>query len=138
MGGVRLASVNGGAFTESGAGAASGFGVSGASTTQLSVVPYARIVVSRDFALASGVTLSPYAALGYQYQAGTTEQPVLLTASDGTMFNAGSASLDRSAATLGVGVAAGQGNWSVFAAYGALVSGNWQEQEVNVGVRVDF
>jgi len=138
MGGVRFASVNGGAFTESGAGAASGFGVSGASTTQLSVVPFARIVVSRDFALASGVTLSPYAALGYQYQAGTTEQPVLLTASDGTTFNAGSASLDRSAATLGVGVAAGQGNWSVFAAYGALVSGNWQEQEVNVGVRVDF
>ena len=138
MGGVRFASVGGSSFTESGAGALSGFGVSGASETQLSVIPYARFVVSRDFVMASGMTLSPYAAIGYQYQAGTTEQPVLLTASDATTFNAGSASLDRSAATLGIGVAAGQGNWSVFAAYGALVSGNWQEQEVNVGVRVDF
>jgi hypothetical protein len=37
------------------------------------------------------------------------------------------------AASLGVGVAAGQGNWSVFATYGAQIFGNWQEQEVDSG-----
>jgi fibronectin-binding autotransporter adhesin len=138
MAGVRFASVGGDSFTETGSGALSGFGVSGAAATQLSVLPYARFVLSRDCITASGITVSPYATIGYQYQAGNTEQPVLLTAADGTVFNAGSAGLDRSAATLGVGVAAGHGNWSVFAAYGALVSGNWQEQEINVGLRVSF
>ncbi|MGA3404039.1 MAG: autotransporter domain-containing protein, partial [Acetobacteraceae bacterium] len=138
MGGVRFASVGTGSFTESASGPLSGFGVSGGGTTQLSVIPYARVVVESDFITASGLKISPYAAAGYQYQAGTSAQPVLLTAADGTTFNVGSTSLDRSAATLGVGAAAGQGNWSVFASYGALVSGNWQQQEIDVGVRVSF
>lgn len=138
MAGVRFASVGTGSFGETGSGALSGFGLSGAPTTQLSVVPYARFILSRDFIMSSGIRLSPYASAGYQYQAGDAQQAVLLTAADGTAFRIGSTSLDRSAGTLGVGIAAGQGNWSAFASYGALVSGNWQEQEIDVGMRVSF
>jgi uncharacterized protein with beta-barrel porin domain len=138
MAGVRFASVGTGSFAETGSGALSGFGVSGAPTSQLSVIPYARFVLAHDFIMSSGIKVSPYAAIGYQYQAGDTQQAVLLTAADGTAFRIGSTSLDRSAGTVGVGIAAGQGNWSAFASYGALVSGNWQEQEIDVGLRVSF
>jgi len=138
MAGVRFASVGGSSFTEAGSGALAGFGLSGAAATQLSVIPYARFLLFRDFITSSEITISPYAAIGYQYQAGNTEKPVLLTASDGTTFNAGSASLDRSAGTFGAGVAVGHGSWSVYVAYGASVAGNWNEQEVSGGLRVSF
>jgi fibronectin-binding autotransporter adhesin len=138
MAGVRFASVGTGSFAETGSGSLSGFGLSGAPTSQLSVIPYARFVLTQDFIMSSGIKVSPYAAVGYQYQAGDTQQAVLLTSADGTTFRIGSTSLDRSAGTLGVGIAAGQGNWSAFASYGALVSGNWQEQEIDVGLRVSF
>ena len=138
MGGVRFASVGGSSFTEGGSGALSGFGLTGAAATQLSVIPYARVLLGHDFITSGGITVSPYAAAGYQYQAGNTEKPVPLTASDGTTFNVGSASLDRSAGTFGAGVAVRQGNWSVYLAYGASVAGNWSEQEVSGGLRVNF
>ncbi len=102
------------------------------------MIPYARIVVSRDFPTASGVTISPYAALGYQYQAGNSEKAVLLTASDGTTFNIGSTSLDRSAGTAGVGVTVGQGNWQIYGDYRASIAGNWLAQEVRGGLRIIF
>ena len=136
--GLRVASVGAGSFVESTGGTLAGFGVSGAGATQLSVIPYARVVLSSDFATASGIAVSPYATVGYQYQAGDTQKAVLLTAADGTTFKIGSTSLDRSAASLGAGIAAGQGNWTVFAAYGALVSGNWHAQQVTGGVKVMF
>ncbi len=138
MGGVRFASVGTGSFVESASGSAAGFGVSGAGATQLSVIPYTRFVVSHDFSAASDITISPYAALGYQYQAGSSEKAVLLTASDGTTFSSGSASLDRSAGTLGAGVAVRHGSWMVYAAYGAQVAGNWQSQEISAGLRINF
>jgi len=138
MAGLRIASVGGNGFIESGTGALSGFGVSGAAATQSSIIPYARVVVSRDFTTVSGIRISPYAAVGYQYEAGDTEQPVLLTAVDRTTFNAESAALDRNAATLGAGIAAERGNLSFFATYGALIAANWQAQEVSVGLRVNF
>ncbi len=136
--GFRFASVGAGSFVESTGGPVAGFGVSGAGTTQLSAIPYARVVLSSDFVTASGIAVSPYATVGYQYQAGDAETPVLLTAADGTTFRAGSSSLDRSAASLGVGLAAGQGNWTVFAGYGALVAGNWTAQQVTGGVKIMF
>ncbi len=138
MAGVRVASIGAGSFVEQAGGALAGFGVSGTGTTQLSVIPYVRFLVSHDFNTSSGMTISPYAVVGYQYQAGDSEQPVLLTAADGTVFNAGSASLDRSAGTLRAGVRLGQGNWSIYAAYGALIAGNWHEQEVSGGLQISF
>jgi autotransporter-associated beta strand protein len=137
MGGVRFASVGGMSFAESN-GALTAYAVSGAAATQLSVLPYARVVVSHDYLTASGLAVSPYVAFGYQYQAGDQQKPVLLTSADGTMFNAGSASLDRSAGTLGAGMAVGRGAWTFYATYGALLAGNWRAQEISGGLRMSF
>ena len=138
MAGLRIASVGGNGFIEFGHRRAVrlwGFGRGGHAVQHH---PLCRVVVSRDFTTVSGIRISPYAAVGYQYQAGDTEQPVLLTAVDRTTFNAGSAALDRNAATLGAGIAAERGNFSFFATYGALIAANWQAQEVSVGLRVNF
>ncbi len=136
--GARFASVGTGSFVESTSGTVAGFGVSGAGATQLSAIPYARLVVVRDFATESGIGVSPYASVGYQYQAGDTQRAILLTSADGSRFEIGSTHLDRSAASLGVGIAAGRGNWSVFAGYAALVSGNWTAQQVTGGLKLVF
>jgi autotransporter-associated beta strand protein len=136
--GARFASVGTGSFVESTSGTVAGFGVSGAGATQFSAIPYARLVVARDFVTASGIGMSPYATVGYQYQAGDTQRAILLTSADGSTFQIGSTRLDRSAASIGVGIAAGRGNWSVFAGYAALVSGNWTAQQVTGGVKLVF
>jgi len=39
---------------------------------------------------------------------------------------------------LRLGIAVGHGNWSAYVAYGASVAGNWNEQEVSGGLRVNF
>jgi len=63
--GARFASVGTGSFVESTSGTVAGFGVSGAGATQFSAIPYARLVVARDFVTASGIGMSPYATVGY-------------------------------------------------------------------------
>ena len=114
--GARFASVGTGSFVESTSGTVAGFGVSGAGATQFSAIPYARLVVARDFVTASGIGMSPYATVGYQYQAGDTQRAILLTSADGSTFQIG----------------------SVFAGYAALVSGNWTAQQVTGGVKLVF
>jgi outer membrane autotransporter protein len=136
--GFRFASVGSGAFVEAASGPLTGFGVTGAGTGQTSLLPYARLVVSRDFVNESGVSVAPFVALGVQYQASDTQRRIDLTAADGTLFRIGSSPLDRAAGTAGLGVTAMHDNWAIFATYDATVAGNWNQHVISGGVRVNF
>ena len=138
LAGMRVASVAAGSFAESMANGLSAYAVSGNSVSQTSIIPYARLVASTEIVTGDGKRLAPYVSAGYQYQAGDTQRAVTLIAADGTVFGAPSANPDRSAASLGLGFVLGADAWSVFAGYGALLSGNWHAQEVNAGVKLAF
>jgi uncharacterized protein with beta-barrel porin domain len=71
-------------------------------------------------------------------EAGSLGKATTLTAPDGTRFTASSPRLDGSAAQLGAGITAGQGNWSLYAHYTAYVAGNWSAQAGEAGLQVRF
>jgi outer membrane autotransporter protein len=137
--GVRFNWLSEGAFSDPAPTPLAGaFAVSGASVSFADVVPYARVEAAESFATASGLVVSPYARAGIDYYAGTDNPTVVLAAADGTLFPTSSVRLDRAAAVLGAGLNLGQDNWNLFANYDAHLAGNWNTQEVKVGLRIKF
>jgi hypothetical protein len=137
--GLRVASVGGGShFAEGGSGLAAAFAVSGKTTQYNSVQPYVLLEGKQNFYTASGITVTPDAEIGYEYEAGTHGVVTTLVDADGTVFYTPHNDLDPSDALLSAGVAAGKNNWSVYATYTAHVSGNWDTQIGEAGLRITF
>jgi len=137
--GMRVASVGGGShFAEGASGLAASFAVSGKTTQYNSVQPYVLVEGKQNFYTASGVTLTPDAEIGYEYEAGTHGVVTTLTGADGTVFYTPHNDLDPSDALLSAGIAASKNNWSLFATYTAHVSGNWDTQIGEAGLRITF
>jgi uncharacterized protein with beta-barrel porin domain len=137
--GLRVASVGGGShFAEGASGLAASFAVSGKTTQYNSVQPYVLVEGKQNFYTASGVTLTPDAEIGYEYEAGTHGVVTTLSSADGTVFYTPHNDLDPSDALLSAGIAASKNNWSLFATYTAHVSGNWDTQIGEAGLRITF
>jgi hypothetical protein len=138
-GGLRVASVGGGShFAEGASGIAAAFAVSGKTTQYNSVQPYVLVEGKQNFYTASGVTLTPDAEIGYEYEAGTHGVVTTLVGADGTVFYTPHNDLDPSDALLSAGIAASKNNWSLFATYTAHVSGDWDTQIGEAGLRITF
>jgi fibronectin-binding autotransporter adhesin len=136
--GMRFAVLSEDGFLESAAGTLAAFAVSGNATTFNSIVPYARLKLSRDFVTESGLRIRPDVQVGYDYQAGNTNPGIVLTAADGTTFLAQGVALDRSSAVLDAGVSVGRANWAAFANVHANVAGNWSSETIQAGIRLAF
>lgn len=136
--GVRFGWLGEGSFAESGLGLPVGFAVTGSATNFATVVPFVGVGGAREYVSSSGLVVSPYARVGWDYLGGNNNPAVLLAAADGTLFPTGSVPLDRNSAALGAGVNFGRGNWSLFAHYDAHLAGNWRAQEVKLGMRLAF
>jgi hypothetical protein len=136
--GLRFAIVNTSGFAEYAGRALTAFALRGASGQYTSVQPYLNVTASRSYLTESGVTVTPDAMLGYVAELGDRGKSVTVTAADGTAFASGAASPDTSAAELSAGLAAGQGNWSLYAKYSADLAGNWTEQTGEAGLQVRF
>jgi uncharacterized protein with beta-barrel porin domain len=136
--GLRIAAVNAGGFDENGNGFAAAFAVSGAASGYDSVQPYVTMDISRAFLTQSGIAVTPDAALGYVYEAGTRGRAVTLQARDGTQFASQHIALADSAAQASAGISAGRGNWSLYTDYSAELAGNWVSQTGEAGLRVRF
>jgi len=137
--GLRVASVGGGAhFAEGASGIQTAFAVTGKTTQYNSVQPYVLVEGKQNFYTASGVTLTPDAEIGYEYEAGTHGVVTTLVGQDGTVFYTPHNDLDPSDALLSAGIAASKNNWSLFATYTAHVSGNWDTQMGEAGLRITF
>ncbi len=136
--GIRVAGLGGASFVENANGAAAAFAVSGTTANYNSVQPFATISLSHQFVTGSNISIATNAKIGYEYQAGSENVITLLTSADGTQFHASGNKLDPNDALVALGVAAGKNNWSVFANYGARVSGNWTAQTAEIGLQVKF
>jgi hypothetical protein len=136
--GIRFASVNAGGFTESGTGYVPEFAVSGASGTYTSVQPYVDVGIAKTYVTPSLVVVTPSATVGYDVEAGDTGHAVTLTAKDGTQFSAAGRALNSSAGEINIGLAAGKGNWALYAHYTAYLAGNWTAQIGEAGLQVRF
>jgi len=137
--GMRVATVGGGSnFAEAATGLAQAFAVSGKTSGYTSVRPYAVVNASQSFLLPSGWALRPNAEAGYEYEAGPRGVSTTLIGADGTVFQTPHNDLDPSAVLLGAGLTAGKANWSLFANYTAHLSGNWNTQTAEAGLRYTF
>jgi hypothetical protein len=137
--GMRVATIGGGGkFAEAASGLALAYAVSGKTSGYTSVQPYVVMNASKSFALPSGWSLRPNAEAGYEYEAGTHGVSTTLIGADGTVFYTPHNDLDPSDALLSAGVTAGKANWSLFATYTAHLSGNWNTQTAEAGLRYTF
>jgi uncharacterized protein with beta-barrel porin domain len=136
--GLRVASVSGGDFAESGQGFIAAFAVSGRTANYTSVQPYVTLGLSRSFTTASHVVISPDVQIGYEYEAGDRGVATEIFSADGTAFSTAHNNLDPSDGLLSAGLSAGKNNWSLYADYIAQLSGNWTAQTVEAGLRVTF
>jgi hypothetical protein len=136
--GVRAASVNTDSLNETASGVAALFAVKGASTSYTSIQPFVNVGISRSFLTGSAITVTPEASVGYTLEAGDRGKAVSLTIADGTTYLSGHSNPDSSAAQISAGIAAGKGNWSLYARYSAYVSGNWTAQTGEAGLQVRF
>jgi uncharacterized protein with beta-barrel porin domain len=136
--GLLVGSVNQGGFSETGGGYVPYFAVSAAPAGETSVEPFASMGVSRSFSTPAGVSITPSANVGYQYQAGDTGTSVALTAPGGAVFNSPYNKVGRSMALLAAGVTVARGNWAVFAHYSAQLSGTGTLQMASFGVEGRF
>jgi uncharacterized protein with beta-barrel porin domain len=136
--GLRVASVSGGDFAESGQGFIAAFAVSGRTANYTSVQPYVTLGLSRSFTTASHVVISPDVQIGYEYEAEDRGVATEIFSADGTAFSTAHNNLDPSDGLLSAGLSAGKNNWSLYADYKAQLSGNWTAQTVEAGLRVTF
>jgi hypothetical protein len=136
--GLRFAIISDGGFAEAAGPGLRAFALRGASSQDTSVQPYLNVTASRSYLTGSGVTITPDVMLGYAAELGDRGKTVAVTAADGTEFVAASAAPDTSAAELSAGLAARQGNWSLYAKYSADLAGNWTEQTGEAGLQVRF
>lgn len=133
--GVRLTQVAMGDAREQAA--QPGFALRSAAYDDFAAQPYIRMEIGRRFLTASGFVLAPSARLGLDYRPGG-DQPVTVHAADGTGFSASPTRLDPVAGTIGAGLSAKSGRWTLSAGYGASVSGNWNEQTAEAEMMVVF
>ena len=136
--GLRIAHVSSANFSENGGGYVPLFAVSGATPDTTSVQPYVKLDLSRSFVTPSYVVITPQASIGYDFEAGDRGRAATETASDGTVFSTTYNRLDTGAANVSAGLSVGKGNWSLFARYSAVLSGNWTAQTAEGGVQVKF
>jgi hypothetical protein len=137
--GLRVAQVGGGAhFAESAIGIAAAFAVHGKTAQYTSVQPYAMVAARRNFVTASGITVTPDALIGFEYEAGSRGVVTTLTGADGTVFLSPHNRLDAADALLSAGISAGRDNWSLFIDYTARIAGNWNSQTAEGGLAVRF
>jgi outer membrane autotransporter protein len=137
--GLRVASVGGGShFAEGASGIAAAFAVSGKTTQYNSVQPYVLVEGKQTFLTASGMTVTPDAEIGYEYEAGTHGIVTTLYGADGTVFYTPHNDLDPSDALLSAGISVSKNNWSLFATYTAHVAANWDTQVGEAGLRITF
>jgi hypothetical protein len=134
---VLVSTLSSGRFQEVNA-TSSAFAVSGAVASSTTASPYASVGLSRAFTSDSGLTLTPDALVGYRYDASAGGVSQTLIAVDGTPFFGNQVRLDRNSALFGVSLTAHQGQWSGYLKYRASVSSNWNDQSLDLGVRVAF
>jgi outer membrane autotransporter protein len=136
--GIAVVRLTGGHTAETGRGMIGAFAVHGDLPALTSVKPYVDLAISREFLTASQLAVQPEVSVGYELEAGNRDEAAVIFAADGTAFATPHNKPDGSAATVGAGVEAGRGNWSVFGRYDAEIAGNWAAQTVEAGVSVRF
>jgi uncharacterized protein with beta-barrel porin domain len=136
--GLIVSYVSTGAFAETDA-INPGFAVSGTGASWTGVSPFAQVGISREFTTGQGLKITPDALIGYRYDAAASGGPVpTLIAADGTPFAAPRPGLNPNSALLGVSLTAHQGGWTAYLKYRASVASDWNDQSVDVGVRLAF
>jgi uncharacterized protein with beta-barrel porin domain len=135
--GLRISSITTGHFQEHAAQAAFALRGSGASFT--AVQPYMSVQLSRRFMTARQISIMPLARLGYTLNAGESRFTQSLQAADGTLFTASAARRSPAGALqAGAGLAAGRGNWQIFARYGMSLAGGTASQTAEAGFSISF
>lgn len=136
--GLIVSYVSTGAFAETNV-ANPAFAVSGTGANWTGVSPFAQVGISKEFTAGQGMKIVPDALIGYRYDAAASGGPVpTLIAADGTPFAAPRAGLNPNSALLGLSLTAHQGSWTAYLKYRASVARDWNDQSVDVGVRLAF
>jgi uncharacterized protein with beta-barrel porin domain len=137
--GLRIARVDGGGnFTESATGIAAAYAVSGKYPSYTSVQPFLLLSASESFITASGVTVTPNAQIGVEYEAADRGVATSLITANGFTLDSPHNSLDPEDALVSLGITASKHNWSLFATYTGRLSGNWNSQTAAAGARLQF
>jgi hypothetical protein len=135
--GLRITSLTTGHFAESVP--QSAFALHGAAGRATSVRPYLMVNVSRHFATARQLQITPQLGLGYAQELGSRGFAQTVSTTDNTSFTATTTrAASPGAVLLKAGVTAGQGNWQLFARYSASVAGAVTVQTGEAGLLVKF
>jgi hypothetical protein len=137
--GLRIARVDGGGnFSEPTTGIAAAYAVTGKTPSYTSVQPFLLLSASESFVTDSGMTITPDAQIGVEYEAADRGAATPLITANGFTLDSPHNSLDPEDALVSLGITAGKANWSLFATYTGRLSGNWNSQMADAGVRVRF
>ncbi len=136
--GLNIASAQNKGFMESGGGVVPEFALTGGGQAFTSVQPFVTLGITRSYLTANGISISPDASVGYDYEAGARGRAVNVTSMDGTVFASGHTNAAPSAAVLAAGIQAGKGEWTLYARYRADLSGNWTSQIGEAGFTMRF
>jgi hypothetical protein len=135
--GVLVSDLSNGAFIETDA-ASAAFAVTGSAYRLVDVAPYAQVGLSHAYTSGDGMVVTPDLVAGYRYDSNPDGGPLTLTARDGSAFTDNGLQLDHASLLLGASLTAHKGAWTAYVKYRAQVSGDWNDQTFEAGVRVAF
>jgi hypothetical protein len=136
--GLKFADVNTNGFSETAPSGLRAFAVRPQTSSYASVQPYLDVGLSKSFTTESLITITPSVSAGYQLEAGDRGKSVNVSAQDSTLFAGGHTNLDAGGAKIGASIAAGKGNWSLYARYNATLAGNYTAQAGEAGLQINF
>lgn len=135
--GVVATQLSGDAFLEQGE-IPGVFAIAGKARSETVVTPYASLDLSRTLVSTGGIRWTPEAQLGYRHAGGAQGQRYVLTAGDGTVFDGNRAKVAGDVAQASVALTAQRNGWTLFLRYQGQWANQWNDQQVQLGLRVAY
>jgi uncharacterized protein with beta-barrel porin domain len=137
LAGVLVSNLASGALAERDA-VSTAFAVTGVARGATWASPYVTLGLSREFAGAGGLVITPDLLVGYRHDPDSAGQAFSLKAADGTAFEVKPAGLGGGSAVFGASVTAHARSWTAYAKVRAQVAGKWSDESATVGFRLAF